>query len=861
MFLLYHFFNQIDIFIHRINSNQLEEKEQVLARWLSEHFAFNYTNDLMLIIAAHKMHLNPQFWSILGREVALETTDSIENTVIARWISFLLSPVPPIIDDDILLWLGQLCIERGMISSLVQIFDNLSESRLQITEGILWPDMEEDQRNRVDVDLHLIGERDALNELWQNGLKPSLAQIADYLLDIVVKHLEKQHFILRTWQKATPEWDYISMGRAAIEPHEQDQYPKSVDVLIDAARDCLEWLALNQKQLAAQWCDRQIGSEIPLLRRLAVHTLSARTDLSNEGKLGWLLTHIDLHQISIHHEIFQAVKLCYPMASQNHRVEFIEAVLAYQSPDDNMDHEKQTEWSHFQWLHWIHNAAPDCPLAKKALTDIQMRNPDLRPREYPDLTHSVSVEWGGLQSPWTAEELLVKPASKWLQKLLSFESVGLRGPNREGLAITIAEVTKRQPGWGLGLAKALAEIKEWSSDIWPALIRAWGETNLTEHEYCEILGWLNKVDLYKIHNRVIVNVLHMFVENDGKPYVINFLSETNKIALVLWTYIEPQEQLGDNDDWLTRAINHPAGILTRYWIESLSIWRKQFDPRPDKLSDDYDRVLTTIVKGRSLLGRLGRSVLTSQFAFFLGADEVWTRENLIPLFDFDNGVDDFNAAWDGFLTWGHLSPNVAHLLEGLVLKAIQRIENLHERDRFIEFYTAMILYHVSEPLPVWIPELFRYANRNLWCLFALKVNKYLQEMNEIHQKDCWKRWLKLYWENRIQGVPAKLENDEIARMIEWLPSLQFVFDEAVDLAINMPPAKLQRCSVTYYLSKSNLLELHPESVGKLLIYLGKCESPRFNWHKAREIIEKLSHIGIPSVLEKELQELLVTLDL
>ena len=63
---------------------------------------------------------------------------------------------------------------------------------------------------------------------------------------------------------------------------------------------------MNQK-VAAQWCSRLVDSDAPLLRRLAVHSLSKREDFTPDDKIQWLLEHIDLHEYSIHHEVYQAV--------------------------------------------------------------------------------------------------------------------------------------------------------------------------------------------------------------------------------------------------------------------------------------------------------------------------------------------------------------------------------------------------------------------------------------------------------------------------------------------------------------------------------------------------------------------------
>ena len=87
---------------------------------------------------------------------------------------------------------------------------------------------------------------------------------------------------------------YRNFYRAAIEPHKQNWHPRANDVLIDVARDCLEWLILNKTEATLQWCDQSIKSEVLLLRRLAIHTISKCKELTADEKIDWLLAHVDL---------------------------------------------------------------------------------------------------------------------------------------------------------------------------------------------------------------------------------------------------------------------------------------------------------------------------------------------------------------------------------------------------------------------------------------------------------------------------------------------------------------------------------------------------------------------------------------
>ena len=857
----------------------LSERDRAFSWWLVKQFAHNHTNKLFRLIGKHNTCLHPGFWRDLSWQIGRDKEALWNTDILSRWISLLLATAQKSIDPHILLQLGERCIQHEMLDSLLQIFDTMMDSYFQLKRDFLLPYGDENSENiQFNVELPLIGtDYYVLNQLWEEGLKPKLPQVAERLLDRVIKRLEDRYIILCTWHESHRKWDSESSRRSAIEPHEQDDYTEAIDVLIDAARDCLEWLGSNQADAAARWCSRLMCLDAPLLRRLAVHGMSKREDLTADNKIDWLLTHIDLHDLSTHHEVFQAIRLAYPEATPEYRNAIIKAVWVYRWPDE--EHPAKGEYTarhHFDWFDWLHQSDPICVLAREALAEVSTEYPNFESREHPDLLYWTSIAWGAPQSPWTPEQLLANPASNWLDHLLSFQATEWDGPDHRELIENVTEAAKQDFEWGFDLADALGRTEKWEAYLWSALIRAWSTMELDEDKHCKVLCWLGKAELYPKHNREIAEALYALVKNDGPAYVFNLLPQANKIAANLWCHLDQINPIEERVDWLTQAINHPSGSLTRFWLFGLSLWQEQQAPRSTVLSDEYREALSGIVEDQSLSGKLGRTVLASQVAFLLAVDETWTRENLIPLFALDS--EDFQAAWDGFLTWERLNPTVADVMAALFLKAVERINSdlFSQRGGFIKYYIYMFEYLAEDLLDRWIPTFFQYASqeqpseteapmlfpRNVQGTkdyFAAEVGSRLRKMTEAEQQEWWQRWLKRYWENRLQGKPDALDAGEIAHMLNWLPHLTLVFSEAVDLAVQMPRGPLQKCRVIATLDKSDLWRRHPGSVAELLIYLWKCNLPEYSWYLARDLIDNLLSLDISSKLKEELEEIKVQL--
>ena len=841
----------------------LSGRDQDLSWWLADRFTYDQADKLFLLIGKYNMRLNPHFWDALVRTIGGKET-SLDKNILSRWISLLLDTVPIHENtNDLLRQIGECCIKHGMLDSLLQVFDAMADSNLLIKKGFNWPDEKGDnESSSVDVELPMIGNHFQLKTLWKSGLKPKLSQVAEPLLERVVKRLEERYLTLHAWQKASRNSESTSYSRSAIEPHEQDVIPKAVDVLIDIARDCLEWLASNQVETATRWCDRLVDSDAPLLRRLAVHGVSELKDLTADDKIDWLLTHIGLHDLRTRHEIFRAIRKAYPDANSQYRESLIKAVWDYRwrNDEDPKRRREFTAYHHFTWFDWLHKSDSNCALAKQALDKVLVAYPQFEPSEHPDLTHwSSSITY---ESPWTIEELLEKSAADWLDDLLSFQGSEWGGPNRRELLVNIAEAVKQDFDWGLDLADALARSGEWDVDLWSVLIRSWSEMELDEDKHSKVLHWLGKTELYPEYSRIIANALYMLIKDGGTSYALNLLPQANKIAAALWRRLDRKGVTEEKDDWLQLAINHPAGILAQFWLSGFSLWRKQQDPEPTVLSHEYRPILSDIVQDQKLPGKLGRTILASHFAFLLAVDEEWTRENLLPLFD--PGNSDFQAAWDGFLAWGRLSPTVAEVVADLFFKAIERIDSdlSHQCRRFIEYYTYMVVYFVEDPFDKWIPVLFQFGGQETRKEFSLNLRQYLQNMDEATQQELWQRWLKQYWENRLQGVPAVLGSSEIKNMLNWLPHLTAVFPEVVDLAVQMQMSQeisLRNCRVIYEINESDLWQRYPDETAKLVIYFWECNLPNYTWVSGRELIDKLLKQDISSEQKQKLKEIQIQL--
>ncbi len=851
----------------------LSEVHGLLADWMVGRFIFDHPETVFRLIGRHGMSLNPLVWRGLANAAAFRDHPALNGELLSRWVSCLLATAPPHPDMYDLLYLAQRCARTGLGDSLVEVFDAMSAHRLSLRPA--FPDFEEEITGTAalsddDVEVELTPDEDAgaFRELWETDLRPRLDSVAEPVFLIAVARLTARHRKLLGWQKADRDWDPENFSRHAIEPHEQDHGLYHVDVLIDAARDCLEWLAGNQPEAAAGWRARLIRSQTPLLRRLSVHALSVGNDLSACQKLDWVFEHADLHDHAAHHEMFRIIRELYPQTGQERRERVIDLIRDFTwpetSPDDEKERRKRLAARHrFDWLHWLRDADPECKLVKQALDDIKSQYREFKPLEHPDLMHWSDSQVGP-DHPWSVEELLSRPARDWLDNLLSFSPDSPLGPDRHDAISAVAAAAERDFRWGANLAAVLAGRDLWESDLWIALLRAWREIEFDEMRLHEVFGYLREPGLSKAYTGRLADFLVAWIGGTDAPISGELLALANETAARLWEMIDRATASEPCDSWHARASGRPAGALSRYWLRQRSLLRDRPDSLPGALLAEVNAALSVIAQDSSTAGLEGRSVLAGQLAFLLDTDEKWTREHLVPRFMQRPGTGDWQAVWDGFLAHGQLTPLVGECLKDAFLQTVSVVPTYFRSgwklDRFIAFWTLMVAYVADDPVGTWIPAFFDHADGAARRRFASEIGRRLRQMEDAQQREWWERWLESYWSCRVDGTPRALNETEIGLMISWLPALKSLFSEGVELALRVRSVPMSTNHTIHDLWRGDHVRESPEAVAKLIVHLGKHASPGPAWYRSREVIAALlGDERLAPDLRKSLLELAATL--
>lgn len=140
----------------------------------------------------------------------------------------------------------------------------------------------------------------------------------------------------------------------------------------------------------------------------------------------------------------------------------------------------------------------------------------------------------------------------------------------------------------------------------------------------------------------------------------------------------------DTDDPLTRAINHPVGQVT----EALLIgWSRQPLEDGQGLPEALQPIFTQLCDPSIEKFRHGRVILAEQAILLFRVDPDWTKQRLLPLFDWQGDETEARAAWAGFLWAARFSPPVLAAMKTPFLQTAQHYDLL---DQYGEPYTALL---------------------------------------------------------------------------------------------------------------------------------------------------------------------------
>ncbi|MFI9561174.1 SIR2 family protein [Nonomuraea endophytica] len=812
-----------------------------LASWFAEHYVLNedLTSSALDVLRDAGWRLGPMLWAAIGQH--LHIAGSPRPAWPGRWLVLLIQNAPEGESDWLVYALSASRWPQDSSIALL-LFDHLTEPQVTAASSfrrIGGP--------RFDVELR--GSHHELRDAWQQLFVPSLAEASRQVLVIVDRHLRNAYQLLSVTGSAYHRWDPISLRRSAIaRDPEDDGYQEAVDVLIDAARDCLEALLDAGDALALSYADSWADSEVPILRRLALHGWQHRTDVDDTAKIAWLRERGWLFEPLLRCEVLRLLRAALPGSATGVADALVADALA--GPSEAADSD-QRAYEQLSVLAWIKRHAPELESGSRAFEQIHARYPHFMEREHPEHLLRVEVGFVRPRPPMSVQDLhesITAGPPGALATLRGYENATFfsDGPRWEDALSLLVETVREHPADGFAVLDATGGDHP---AIISSVISGWSTATVDAGTAETILERLLPLDA-----TTMADPLSRLLADGGQdvahPTEWYLYPAARRLAAELWSTLDTAPPTGEVTDWLQLAINHPAGHLAQFWVHVIAAdWRTagdQWAGIPSAIQAQLEAMLAT----NDARAALAEVMVASQVHFFSAADHRWCETHVLPLLDWADPVR-ARRTWDGYLTWGRWND---HLLSAGLLKyylaAINHLDDFRAdlSHQLSSHLATMALFSQLDPLP-WIhahTTKTQTARRVEWLE---QITHQLTHLPADAIELQWQRWMRPYWQNRIDGVPRQMTTDEASAMAAWVMHLTSSISEGVNLATAHPAGLRSRGGVLRNMNNERV-DRAPDAFAKLIAHLLRdTEPPFYGCDSLHDIVTRLRGRADPADID------------
>lgn len=805
-----------------------------LANWFSSFV--NIDSEKMMKMIMEKNSINDFFIHYIVRELRNQK-DDLSSKLLGKWLTVYLGHINHHKKEDhIDYFVNGLNYPKNKELILV-LFEYLTRPVTKYEKKFT---LTENAEEFVDIKIELQGDIYWLEKLWKNTILPHLDYYAIPIINILISHLQMVTYLL----KATghENWDPVSFSRSAIEPHEQDNYRKEMDIIIDGCRDAIEYIIKNNSKLATEYIKQCFTSESKILRRISIHSLKFSEDIDTNQKLKWITKNNLLFDLELKHEVYQLIKLVYPNLDTRNKERFLDYIKTTFETKQNEDsiNKESFRYEEFNLYFWLTLSDGNCELAHKYFNQAKENNMSFDVREYPDFTHwSSSGEFKSFTSSVNDINILSKDPNndEDFEWLLTYQDNNDYFDNRDAFINTVSFTIESNNNWGWKLLNKLCTSSKYrDSDLWCAILKGYNQINLKEKELFTLSkAILDYCDLNKFRF-FIAN----FYEHQTSIMEFNIQLSIDVIIQVFEKMISSMKTSNtiNTEDIYTQAINHPIGKFTEFFL-SLFIKGNNNKQIQDKIKNNVFLKLLGRNNEHSIMGKL---ILTNRLHVLMNIDESWSIQNIIPLFDARIDKELSKEVWNSYVYGGRWNERILKSLFPClksILLYTNELKNATQKGIFQ--ICSSILFYSSEYNKPLIEYFYELGIAQNFELMTFHISNILPQLEQPVVEKVWKDWLKDYITSRLDNIPVPMNETEFSKIITLLPFLEPNLEEFVNLIISSNrQVNLVDSHIFYEISNSKLGEKFPQLLLSYLEFILKDMTIEFYYYDdAFEIMNQI----------------------
>ena len=819
-------------------NKKLEPSENVIAHWLCSFVRKEYPETLLELLEKYNQAFNNDFAKTLAHELWTKR-DKFDDPRFNTWVSLLVSKGSNIISFEVWAYILKECKLPENTGVALEILEFLTTPELHLRKPfIILPSKETDKVQRVDYEIEWPSESDYwLKEIWEKIFRPAIPELGDELMALAVRQLLSAHLLLKGVGKANENYDILSWSRRSIAPHEQnsDEIHVCLSVLVDIIREILEYWLKDDPYKGKFHIDLWGKSNVPLLKRLAIHGIGLDASMSGDDRTNWLLNKDLIYAWGMKKEVFDVLKNSYPFTSQKVRKSLIDRIMDG-IKNENLE-DRLIACEKFNILTWLRKSDESCNLLKSALEEISHNYPDFVENEHPEFD-----SWTGEtvflnpREGFDPAKILAEEPSNYVDSILSANETNIFNDKWKHLT-NLKELFEKDRKWSEQFIRNLVYRRIWDREIWRGVFIALREIVKSQYEWNWILGLIETLPL----NREIYACVSELISSGlwRRESVINddIIDRGYAIISKAWNLCKDDYSEFDDSsgDLLTDAINHEGGWIGEFWINYTSHLRQKAKDSwkgiPEKLKEQIIQAL----QGSGRTAIYTRIAMIPWTPYLFAWDELFAKTHLLPLFDWDINKSIAKQTWSvyiGYRRWTHV------YMEKLLIPHYKQLVNQLNSDVKLEktllesssshhlgFKLAgLVMRVISNPLESgFLTEVIPKLSEQLRGSLAHGMSIFLKELKPEEQKGKWVLWIKEYLENRLDGIPSGFTYGETRYLVEWCLYLGDLFPDMLELLERMPLKQVFAYSLTKDMLDSLLLDRYPEEACRFCVIVMKAE--------------------------------------
>jgi hypothetical protein len=247
--------------------------------------------------------------------------------------------------------------------------------------------------------------------------------------------------------------------------------------------------------------------------------------------------------------------------------------------------------------------------------------------------------------------------------------------------------------------------------------------------------------------------------------------------------------------------------------------------------------------------------LARQAHVLTAVDPKWFASTVLPLLDWAS-TEQASRTWSGYLAGGRWSEELldAGLAEQYTKAIIHAGRfDTETRDLLWDHVASIAVTGLRDPTP-WIKQVVVSRPVGDRVSLANKITWTLDRLSHGAADGLWNRWMRAYWDDRLDTVPLPLERGEASAMAAWPTRLTDSLHDAVNRAVKAPAGLDDHSGLLRHLNDADVTDRAPDDIARLLAHLLKYTSPPF-WggYYLEKLVPRLAASASPTDL-REIRE-------